>query len=300
VWDLLFARDLVTLKLDQTERVSHAYFRQGDYIFRQGDPAMNSYSVERGEVDIIRSNPLDDSEQPVAVLGPGEYFGEMALLEHRTRSASARARTDVGVTTMGAEVFSRLSQSLAPLKQRLAESLRRRSVNLPTRMPEVHAVLQGESLADFIEVAPATLQADSPFLEALRRFAQDRVDVLYVVEDHERLVGVLTKTDLLRAVDAAISVPIERREEFSVRQFMSPDPIAVTVGDSAAAAAATLWSRGMKMLPVLASSESRRVAGCIRAETLMHAVIGRLRAHRAPDIRRPIPDLTFSARDGTH
>jgi NADH:quinone reductase (non-electrogenic) len=69
-WDLLFARDLVTLKTDPTERVSGAYYRPGDFVFRQGEPALNFYSVEKGTLDVIRTND-DGSEQLVAVIGPG-------------------------------------------------------------------------------------------------------------------------------------------------------------------------------------------------------------------------------------
>ena len=42
--DLLCARDLVDLKTDRTERVSRAYYRPGDFVFRQGEPALNFYS----------------------------------------------------------------------------------------------------------------------------------------------------------------------------------------------------------------------------------------------------------------
>jgi NADH dehydrogenase len=128
-WDLLFARDLVNLKTDPSERVSRAYYRPGDFVFRQGEPALNFYSVENGTRDVIRTNEADGSEQLVAVIGPGDFFGEMALIEGRARSASVRARTPVEVTTLGAQVFSRISKALAPLQQRLAEAIRQRTAS---------------------------------------------------------------------------------------------------------------------------------------------------------------------------
>lgn len=277
-WELLFARDLMALRIDPTERVSHAYFRKGDYVFRQGDPALNFYAVEKGEVEVVRKAPGGAGEELIAVLGPGDYFGEMALLEQRARSASVRARTDVEVTTLGAGVFSRLSHSLAALQQQLAESLRRRSANMPTRLPEVHSLLQEKPLSALVEAIPATLPVDTPLHQALALFARERVDVLYLVETDQRLRGVLTRTDLLRSVDAAISVPKEQRLSFTVGNFMSPNPVAVTLGDSLPTAAALLWNRGLKVIPVVVDAESRRLAGCIRAETLMHTVVQRLRA----------------------
>ena len=132
-WDLLFARDLVNLKTDPTERVSHAHFRAGDFVFRQGDPALNFYSVEKGTLDIVRTDE-DGAQELVAVLGPGDFFGEMALIEGRPRSASVQARTDVEVTTLGAQVFSRVSKALAPLQERLAQAIRQRTTRVWTRM----------------------------------------------------------------------------------------------------------------------------------------------------------------------
>src|SRR5262249_54559366 len=91
-WDLLFARDLVTIRPEPTERVGRAYLRRGDYVFKQGDPALNFYAVERGEVEVVRETA--GVEHVLAVLGPGDFFGEMALVEQRPRSAGVRARTD--------------------------------------------------------------------------------------------------------------------------------------------------------------------------------------------------------------
>ena len=36
----------MSIRPDQTERISHAFYRQGDYVFHQGDPAQNFYAVE--------------------------------------------------------------------------------------------------------------------------------------------------------------------------------------------------------------------------------------------------------------
>jgi NADH:ubiquinone reductase (H+-translocating) len=46
-WELLFARDLAHPRAQPTERVSQAYYQPGEYIFRQGEPAMNFYAIER-------------------------------------------------------------------------------------------------------------------------------------------------------------------------------------------------------------------------------------------------------------
>jgi NADH dehydrogenase len=274
-WDLLFARDLVNLKTDPTERVSRAYFRPGDFVFRQGEPALNFYSVEKGTLDVIRSNDVDGSEQLVAVIGPGDFFGEMALIEGRARSASVRARTAVEVTTLGAQVFSRISKTLAPLQQRLAQVIRQRTTSPWTRMPHVHAMLSAEHVSSFVEPAPYILHADSTFEEALSIFATHHPDTVYVVDEGRRVAGVITRSDLFRVVDVVALRPISERHSVSIRSLMSPDPVVMTMDDSAAAAALAMWSRGLKSLPVVAGSTGRLV-GCIRAETVMQAVLQRV------------------------
>lgn len=126
-WQLLFSRDLVHLRANQTERVCHAHYQAGDYIFHQGDPAGNFYIIERGEVEILRQSQCADDEQSVAVLGPGAFFGEMALINNHPRSASVRALTSVEVVVMGRNVFTQVSNSLAPLRQLLLEAVNKRT-----------------------------------------------------------------------------------------------------------------------------------------------------------------------------
>ena len=286
-WDLLFARDLVNLKTDPTERVSHAHYRPGDFVFRQGEPALNFYSVEKGTLDIVRTSD-DGAEDLVAVLGPGDFFGEMALIEGRPRSASVRARTEVEVTTLGAQVFSRISKTLAPLQQRLAHAIKQRTTRVWTRMPEARAVLVRETVASFVEPATFTLRGDDPFERALELFAMHHADTVYIVDDDQRIVGVLTRTDLLRVVEVMSSRPMAEREGVTVRQFMTPDPVVVALDDSASVATLSMWNRGLKSLPVVTTAHGGRLAGCLRAETVMQRVLqtllvrgGRLTAARA-------------------
>jgi NADH dehydrogenase len=275
LWDLVFARDLVNLKTDATERVSRAYFRPGDYVFREGDPALNFYAVEKGTLEVIRSAG-GDAGGVVAVLGPGDFFGEMALVEGRARSASVRARTAVEVTTLGAQVFSRVSKSLAPLQQRLAQVIRQRSNSIWNRIPEAYSVLSSLSLARFLEPAARSVRKNATFEEVLAIFANHHADTLYVVDDDRRIEGVLTRTDLMRAVDVISMLPVLERNTAAVQHFMSRDPMVLTLNDSPATAAMMMRDRGLKNLPVVTTAEDRQVVGCVRMETMMHIVLQEL------------------------
>lgn len=66
----------------------------GASLFEQGDPADVIYTIESGEIDIIRIL-ADGAEEHLARLDAGSYFGELGPLLGFPRSASARAHTDV-------------------------------------------------------------------------------------------------------------------------------------------------------------------------------------------------------------
>lgn len=64
---------------------------RGDVLFKEGDPANSLYIVIRGRIAIAIANPIDQRESVVALMEPGDLFGEMAMLDDGPRSAMARA-----------------------------------------------------------------------------------------------------------------------------------------------------------------------------------------------------------------
>jgi len=71
--------------LCETERVP-----RGKYVFREGEPGASMYVVVEGKVRISRQLP-GMGEEALAILQPGEAFGEMAVVEEGLRSADALA-----------------------------------------------------------------------------------------------------------------------------------------------------------------------------------------------------------------
>lgn len=63
-------------------------------LFREGDPGDGMYLLLRGEVEIFKVD-RSGAEFLLTVLPEGDFLGEMALLEDKARSASARAKKDV-------------------------------------------------------------------------------------------------------------------------------------------------------------------------------------------------------------
>lgn len=74
-------------------------FKAGELIFREGDPASEMYVIESGDVEIQSGNRLLDK------LGSKSIFGEMALVDGASRSATAKALTDVTLVPVSEKQF---------------------------------------------------------------------------------------------------------------------------------------------------------------------------------------------------
>lgn len=66
---------------------------RGDVVFHEGAPGDTLYVVTEGKVKIGRT-ALDGRENLLAVLGPGDVFGELSLFDDEARTATATALTD--------------------------------------------------------------------------------------------------------------------------------------------------------------------------------------------------------------
>ena len=83
----LAAEDLVALAADLQRR----RYGKGQFIFQQGDPGLCLYLVESGKVKIA-SFSSEGKGLVLNLLGPGNFFGELALLDGEPRSADAVAQ----------------------------------------------------------------------------------------------------------------------------------------------------------------------------------------------------------------
>jgi CRP/FNR family transcriptional regulator, cyclic AMP receptor protein len=79
-------------------------FPAGTTIFNVGDPRDVMYAVVEGEVDIIVNDKI------VETVGKGGIFGEMALIEHQDRTATAVTKTDAKLAVVDERRFLFLIQ----------------------------------------------------------------------------------------------------------------------------------------------------------------------------------------------
>lgn len=76
----------------------------GDILFREGDRGDHAYYIEDGEVEIIK-NMDAPTEKVIQIIGKGELIGEMAVLEDRLRTASARIKSQATIVQMDRSTF---------------------------------------------------------------------------------------------------------------------------------------------------------------------------------------------------
>jgi CRP-like cAMP-binding protein len=100
-------------------------FDKGEVIITEGQRGTAAYVIERGSVEVYRAGP---PEVALAVLGPGQIFGEMALITEQPRSASVRALEEVAVRSVRRDEFldelRSAPEALVPFLRSLAERIR--------------------------------------------------------------------------------------------------------------------------------------------------------------------------------
>lgn len=258
-WQLIFSRDLSHLKVNQTERVSRAHYQQGDYIFRQGDPATNFYVIEKGEAEVTRFG--FGEEQVVALLNQGSFFGEMALINNQPRGANVRARTELEVVVIGRNIFSQISGSLAPLQNLLTTTVSKRSKDVFQNLPLVRELLTQIPVSMFTEkYSFPILRKKQNFLEILKIFETKGIEFCYVSEDGFKLDGVITRTEIFRALEIANS-------KATAEEIMIKEPITIKSTDSSIVAAATMRDKELSWLPVLTTEGE--ILGYVKVEAIL-------------------------------
>ncbi len=109
-------------------------FAPGEVILREGDPGDAAYIITRGRCAVTRTT--DGFTRALREMGPGEAFGEMALVTDHPRSATVSAIDEVTVTVITRAALERELQAgswMGTLVRSLAERFRDLEGRTPTR-----------------------------------------------------------------------------------------------------------------------------------------------------------------------
>jgi CRP-like cAMP-binding protein len=89
----------------------------GRVLVQEGDYDRDLFVILRGEATVTQRG------RKLATLGPGDFFGELALLERSPRTATVRAATDMRVMVLGRREVLDIVEREPPLARRMLEVL---------------------------------------------------------------------------------------------------------------------------------------------------------------------------------
>ena len=101
----LFATLPVEVRREIASSAAGVVYGSGEMIVLQGEPGQSMFLVLSGEASVV----LEPSQEEIARIKRGGYFGEMSVLTGEPRSATVLAVGDVAVMEIGADLFRRLA-----------------------------------------------------------------------------------------------------------------------------------------------------------------------------------------------
>jgi CRP/FNR family cyclic AMP-dependent transcriptional regulator len=107
------AKDLRTIR----KALEEASVPPGRLLCEQGTIGREFFLIVSGQASVKRTN------RKVATLGPGQYFGELALLDRRPRSASVTSDTDMTLLVLGQRQFNGVLDSVPALSRKLLAAM---------------------------------------------------------------------------------------------------------------------------------------------------------------------------------
>jgi CRP/FNR family transcriptional regulator, cyclic AMP receptor protein len=185
-------------------------FQRGKIVFSEGDAGDRLYVILDGKIKLGTSS-TDGRESLLAVLGPGEMFGELSLFDPGPRTSTATALTEATLLGLGHEslrpwLTGRPGVAEALLKA-LSQRLRRTNENLSDLV--------------FSDVPGRVAKA---LIELNQKFGEKKSDGFYVEHD-------LTQEELAQLVGASRETVNKALADFVQRQWIKLEPRAVLILD---------------------------------------------------------------------
>lgn len=190
--------------------MSTSRLARGEVLFREGDQGDRLYVLLSGKVKLGRTS-TDGRENLVAILGPGEMFGELSVFDPGPRNATATAVAETQLIGLGNDALQQFLLSRPAVAQSLLAALAKRLRRT------------NDSLADlvFTDVPGRVAKA---LLELSERFGQPTEEGLLVAHD-------LTQEELAQLVGASRETVNKALADFAIRGWLRLEARAVMLID---------------------------------------------------------------------
>lgn len=189
--DLFFPRDLNHLSPRFTNPVKEIHLERGDVLFRQGEPAFSFYLVKSGALELL------DQGELLQRVSAGGFFGEQALLGDGIWHYDAQATAPTNLVSIPASIFHELVRgagSLGAFFQKSATKYQSREI-VEAIGRKVAPELAGQPISQLMERKLYTLRPEMTVQEALRTTRDHPRSSYPVVDDGNKLLGMVTREE---------------------------------------------------------------------------------------------------------
>lgn len=186
----------------------HRRFRRNEVIFHEGDPGDALFIVVSGSVKILVASP-EGEEAIIATVHPGEFFGEIALLDGAQRSATAVALEPAELDTLARTPFLELIDTQPAVRLAVLAGLAGELRRLTRHVEELHFLaLPGRLAMRLVELAR---EAAGPGPGAELSWHYTQSDLASMIggsrQSVNRLLNELSAEGLLRVEHDVIVIP---------------------------------------------------------------------------------------------
>jgi CRP/FNR family transcriptional regulator, cyclic AMP receptor protein len=153
-------------------------FPKGTVLFREGETGKEMFVLQSGRVVITKT--VRDTDKTLAVLGPGEFFGEMALISNKPRNATAVVEEPARLLVIDPKTFEGMIRGNSEIAVRMIRKL-------AERLGEADAQIENLLLTDpSSRVVHQILQA----CQSRGRPMEEGVEIDFNLRELPRLTGV--------------------------------------------------------------------------------------------------------------
>jgi CRP/FNR family transcriptional regulator, cyclic AMP receptor protein len=192
------------------ESMTPSRMERGDVLFHEGDQGDRLYVIREGKIKLGRTSS-DGRENLLAILGPGEMFGELSLFDPGPRTATATAVAETQLIGLGHESLEEFLATRPKVASTLLAALARRLRRT------------NENLADlvFTDVPGRVAKA---LLDLSSRFGRPVEEGVLVAHD-------LTQEELAQLVGASRETVNKALADFATRGWLRLEARAVLLMD---------------------------------------------------------------------
>ena len=188
--ELFLPRDISLLTPQFSSPLGAMHLEPGDPLFEAGEPAFSLYAVKKGRIDIT-----NQAGELVKSAGPGDHFGERALLADRIWRFDAEAKEPTELVAIDADVFDQLVGTIGSLNKLFHKTAE--NYALPAEIEETVAGIPSSvrrgNAADVMTRELATLHADASLTDAINEFQSRPHSVYPVVDAAGKVLGLLSR-----------------------------------------------------------------------------------------------------------